>query len=289
MEEPTQGQRNPTGGSCQPGGSGKADPCDPKDIITKLTERSVELEQEKTRSEKQKQAVDADKTTIESKANTLSETEDEYKKEASNKEREQNEFRCYWESLNRVIEHSIRDHRRRLDDFIRAKEDELETCKEEVQAREKTRDRAEAELDTVTRDLESKTKAYEKVVGSLDAITSQLTVLSTLKTLITQENAANHLCTVYFLLREFDTEWHKLDIQSTSEFHTSLYKTFCEWVEAMQKVRDAQWNLDQSKAELSAKGTTCANKENNFRTDMIAQLNKWDCSPCTDKPTTQSC
>lgn len=287
MEEPTQGQRNPTGGSCQPGGSGKADPCDPKDIITKLTERSVELEQEKTRSEKQKQAVDADRAEIESEANKLSKAEEDYKKELANNEREKQEFRCYLESLSKVIEQTISAHRRRLDEFIKKNRDELAACEQKVTELEQARDHAKVELDTATKNLESKLKIYNDVAG--ETITTKLSSISSLKAQITLENTNNHLCTVYFLLRELELELNSLSIQSTAEFHASLYKAFCEWVEAKQKVRDAQWNLDQSEAELSAKRTTCANKENNFRTDMIAQLNKWDCSPCTDKPTTQSC
>ncbi len=226
MEEPTQGKQKPTDGSCQPGGSGKADPCNPKDIIEELTTKSVKLEQEKTRSEKQKQAVDEDKAAIELKANMLSKAEDAYKQEASNKEREKQEFRCYWESLNRVIEHTISDHRRRLEDFIRANEDELKACKDEVKSRQETKDQAKAELDAAKKDLELKTVAYKKVVASSEDITSKLSSLSTLKTSITQENANNHLCTVYFLLRELDSALNDLNIQNITEFHISLYKAF---------------------------------------------------------------
>jgi len=287
MEAPTQGQQNTTGGSCQPGSNGKADPCVPKDIITKLTARSVELEQEKTRSEKQKQAVDADKAAIESEANKLSKTEEDYKKEVANNEREKQEFQCYLESLSKVVEQTIGAHRRRLDEFIKKNRDELAACKQTVEELKQARDHAKEELETSNKNLEFKSKAYNDVAG--ETITTKLSSVSSLKTQITLENTNNHLCTVYFLLRELELELNSLNIQSTAEFHASLYRAFCEWVDAKQKVRDAQWKLDQSEAELSAKQTECANKNETFRTDLIEQLNKWDCSPCSDKSTTQSC
>lgn len=289
MEEATQGQQNPIGGSCQPKSNENEDPCNPTAIITQLTAKSVELEQSRTRSEKQKKTVDTDKGVIESEASKIKKADEDYVKEILDKKREKNELECYWESLNRVIDQAISRYRGDLDTLINEEKRKLTDCQSEVKAHEQAKKAAEQERDSAKEDLKEKKETYDRAIRELDNITDKLTSLTALKSQITQANSQNHLCTVYFLLGELRADLQKLKIANSSEFHASLYKTFCEWTTAMQRVRDADWQLDQRSADLDAKRTACEDNESNFRSKMIERLNKMNCSPCPDKTQTQSC
>ncbi len=262
---------------------GKLDPCNPQEIIVALVAEATALEEQKARSESKKKQIDEDKTAIQQDAGNLVKWGEEYKKEAANKERDQREYECYLSAQRHMINENLSPPRRRtIEEKINERKAEITACDKTLSDLVLAQKEAQKHLDMAKEDLALKESAYNAVKQTLASITAKLKSLNDIKLLIVAENDKNHLGAVYFLLGELESVLKDLSIPTSTEFHSTLYKTFCEWVDAKKKVREAAWNKNESDADLLAKRTECQNKKQNIQNVLIEQLNAMEPTGCSN-------